>query len=97
MKEAGIDEQFLEEDSFKSFMGKFNQDIPLKEIVEMYRLQSGTEREKKEKPFSAGSLKDKKVKEEGEFFTEEEFNSLTREDLKDPVIYRKAMKSKDRF
>lgn len=97
MKEAGIDEQFLEDDSFKLFMGKFNGNISLKEIVDMYRLQNGAEQVKKDKPFSPGSLKGKNVKGETEFFTEEEFNSLTREDLKDPVVYRKAMRSKDRF
>lgn len=94
IKEAGIDEQFLEDSSFKEFMGKFNEETPLKEIVDMYNLKNG---EIKKKPFSPGSLKDKKIKEDTEFFTEEEFNSLTREDLKNPMIYRKAMKSKDRF
>lgn len=92
--EAGIDEEFLEDDGFKKFMGKFNKDIPLKEIVDVYNSMNGS---KKEKPFTPGSLKDKKVKEESEYFTEEEFNNLTREDLKNPVIFRKAMKSKERF
>lgn len=94
IKEAGIDEEFLEDESFKQFMGKFNKDIPLKEIVDVYNSVNGS---KKEKPFTPGSLKDKKVKEENEFFTEEEFNNLTREDLRNPVIFRKAMKSKERF
>lgn len=94
IKEAGIDEQFLDDSSFKEFMGKFNKETPLKEIVDIYNLKNG---EVKKKPFSPGSLKDKKTKDEAEFFTEEEFNALTREDLKNPMIYRKAMKSKERF
>lgn len=51
----------------------------------------------KSKPFSAGSVTGKKVKEDSEYFTQEEFMSLTEEDLKNPKIYEKAMKSRYHF
>lgn len=92
IKEAGIDEKVLEDEEFKSFMNKFNKDTSVKEIYDIY--SKTNTKEQKEKPFSPGSLKDKKIKEESEFYTEEEFQALTREDLKNPKIYEKAMKSR---
>lgn len=91
IKEAGIDENIMSNQDFKDFMSKFNENTPLKEIYDIY---SNTHDTKKQKPFSAGSLKDKKVKEDSEYFTEEEFRALTAEDLKNPKIYDKAMKSR---
>ena len=64
-------------------------------MKDIYEIYSNThETKKKEKPFSPGSLKDKKVKTETEYFSEEEFYALTREDLKNPAIYQKAMKTR---
>lgn len=48
----------------------------------------------KNKPFSAGSVTGKKVKEDSEYFSPEEFMSLTSEDLKNPKVYEKAMRSR---
>jgi len=92
IKEAGIDEDLLNNPDFKDFSSKFNSNTSLKDIYEIY--SNTHEVKKKEKPFSPGSLKDKKVKTETEYFSEEEFYALTREDLKNPVIYQKAMKTR---
>ena len=91
IKESGIDEDILNNQDFKDFMTKFNKDTSFKDI---YNLYSQTHESAKKKPFSAGSVTGKKVKEESEFFTQEEFMSLTAEDLKNPKIYEKAMKSR---
>ena len=91
IKEAGIEEALLENDEFKEFMNKFNKDTSLKEIYDIYSKTNTNI--KKEKPFAPGSLKDKKGKSESEYFTEEEFYNLTREDLKDPTIYKKSNKT----
>ncbi len=85
----------LENDEFKEFMNKFNKDTSLKEIYDIYSKTNTNI--KKEKPFAPGSLKDKKGKSESEYFTEEEFYNLTREDLKDPTIYKKAMKTRTKL
>ena len=92
IREAGIDETILNNENFKDFVNKFNDKTSLKDIYEIYSKTNETS--KKTKPFSAGSLKDKKTKTENEYFSEEEFDSLTREDLKDPIIYQKAMKTR---
>lgn len=96
IKENGIDESLLDSQDFKSFMNKFNKDTSLTDIVNIYN-QTKNPVVKKEKPFSAGSSNGKKMKEETEFFTEEEFMALTAEDLKNPRIYEKAMKSRYYF
>lgn len=93
IKESGIDESLLNNQDFKSFMNKFNKDTSLTDIVNIYN-QTQKPVAKKEKPFSAGSSNGKKIKEESEFFTEEEFMALTAEDMKNPRIYEKAMKSR---
>lgn len=89
IEESGIDESILEDDDFKNFMGKFNQDTSLKEIVDFYN----STKQPKSKPFSAGSLKSKAEKEDSEFYTEEEFQALTVEDLKNPKIFEKARRT----
>ena len=96
IKENGIDESLLDNQEFKSFMNKFNKDTSLADIVNIYN-QTQKPVAKKEKPFSAGSSNGKIVKEESEFFTEEEFMALTAEDMKNPRIYEKAMKSRYQF
>ena len=96
IKENGIDESLLDNQDFKSFMNKFNKETSLADIVNIYN-QTQKPVAKKEKPFSAGSSNGKIVKEESEFFTEEEFMALTAEDMKNPKIYEKAMKSRYQF
>ena len=93
IKEAGIDEEVLDNQDFKDFMSKFNQNTSVADIYDLY----SKTHEVKKKPFSAGSVKGKQVKEESEFFTEEEFQNLTEKDLEDDRIYEKAMKSRLHF
>lgn len=94
IKESGIDEEILDNQNFKDFMNKFNKDTSVSEIYDLY---SKTHDTAKKKPFSAGSVNGRKAKEESEYFTQEEFMALTAEDLKNPKIYEKAMKSKEFF
>ncbi len=95
IKENGLDEDIVDSEEFKSFSEKFNKDTSIKDIYDMYEKINGT---KKQKPFSAGSLKDiDSKKAPDEFFTIEEFNALTDEDLKNDKIYEKAMKSMNHF
>lgn len=95
IKEAGIEETLLENAEFKEFMNKFNKDTSLKDIYDIY--SKTTTNSKKEKPFSAGSLKGNASKEESEYFTQDEFMALTAKDLENPKIYEKAMKSRTMF
>lgn len=93
IKENGFDEGVIQSDDFKNFASKFNENTSLKDIMDIY----SSTKQPKAKPFSAGSAKGTGVKEESEFFTEEEFRNLTAEDLKNPNIYRKAMQSRYNF
>jgi hypothetical protein len=97
IKESGIDESLLNNQDFKDFRSKFNKETSLADIVNIYSSTQKTPVEKKTKPFSAGSSTGKVIKEETEFFTEDEFMALTAEDLKNPRIYEKAMKSRYNF
>lgn len=94
IRTSGIDEGILDNSDFKDFMGKFNKNTPITDIYDLY---SQTHETGKKKPFSAGSVKGKQVKEESEYFTLEEFQALTAKDLDNPKIYEKAMKSKEFF
>lgn len=97
IKENGIDESLLDNQDFKDFRSKFNKETSLADIVNIYSSTQKAPVEKKQKPFSAGSSTGKVIKEESEFFTEDEFMALTAEDLKNPKIYEKAMKSRYNF
>lgn len=95
IKDNGLDEEIVNSDNFKTFSEKFNSSTSLKDIYDMYEQVNGL---KKEKPFSAGSLKDVDMKKApDEFYTLEEFNALTSEDLKNDKVYEKAMKSMNHF
>lgn len=93
IKENGLDESILEDTDFNEFQKKFNKETPFIEVYNLYQRINPT----KQKPYNAGSLKDKAFKNESEFFTQEEFMSLTSEDLKNPKIYEKAMRSRYNF
>lgn len=96
IKEAGIDEEILNDKDFNEFAKRFKEDTSIKEIYDVYN-QVKENNNSSKKPFNPGSLKDKKIREENEYFTEEEFNALTRKDLQDPAIYRKAMKTRSKL
>lgn len=96
IKEAGIDEKILDNQDFKDFASKFNDNTSVKDIYEIY--SKTTQSEEKKKPFSAGSLRNnQKINNDNEFYTEDEFMALTDEQLKNPKIYEKAMKSRLQF
>lgn len=94
IKENGIDEEVLEDSDFKKFMEKFNKDTSIADIYDLYNKVYS---EPKQKPFSAGSVKGKLVKEEQPYFTVDEYNALTSKDLENPKIYEKAMKTMNHF
>ena len=91
IKEAGLDESILD-DKFKEFLGKFNESVNTADAYAMYQKMNP-----KKEPFNTGSLKDTKATNEEAYFTKDEFMALTDEDLKNPVIYKKAMESKNFF
>jgi hypothetical protein len=95
IQEAGIDESVLTNDDFRSFASKFRDDVSMKDIYETYSKMSGGN--KKEKPFSAGSLKDTKHENKSElkdFYTPEEARKFTRKDFKqNPELLKRIEES----
>lgn len=94
LEETGITRDIYDSSDFQNVLSKFNDNISLKEVYDYY---IATSQSQKDKPFSAGSLKDSGKKQESEYFTRDEFEALTREDLKDRRIFEKAMRSRSRF
>lgn len=100
IKEAGIDEATLNNEGFKEYMSKFREDTPIKFIYDSYSKINSKE-SKKEKPFSAGSLKGSN-KEDGnaikEFYTYEESLQFTKEDFdRNPKLFEAVERSMQRW
>ena len=88
----GIDTKILDEQDFKEFRKKLNYNIPIKEAVDMYNKMNTTP---KEKPYSVGSVKNNvKVNEIKEYYSPEDFDKLTEEDLNNPEIMKAVDRSR---
>lgn len=77
----------------KTFLAlRFNKDVPMSAKEAFLASKTILQQTKQPKPASTGSMTST-GKVEREFYTSDELDSLTNEQLKDPVIYAKAMKS----
>lgn len=92
IKEAGLDENILNDPKFNDFLSKFNEGVKISDAYDLFQKINP-----KQEPFNTGSLQDKKTTNEEAYFTKDEFMALTDEDLKNPIIYKKAMESKNFF
>jgi len=89
LKGLNIDTNILEDKSFKEFRSQFNRNTPISKIYDLY---SGNKETKINTP---GNLSNNS-KTESEYFTDEEIENLSMEDLDDPVIWEKLRKSQTR-
>lgn len=91
LKNRGVDEKILENKDFKEFSKKFNSDIPITDIYDLY---SKINHKEAEKPASTGSVKSSvgasKVK---TYYTSDEVDKLTSKDLDNPTIFKNVMAS----
>ena len=90
LKGLNIEPSILENKEFINFRQQFNRNVPVSKIYEMY---SGTQQENKIN--TPGSLKNN-TKTESEYFTDEEIEALTMEDLDKPEIWEKLRRSQTR-
>lgn len=81
-KELGVDEKLLEDKSFKDFSSKFNPNTSADEIVDLYQKKYG----KEIKPEQIGSLTSPPSVKIKDYYTPEEVDRLTMEDLDNPQI-----------
>ena len=89
LKGLNVDESILEDKDFISFRGQFNREVPISKIYDLY---SGKKETKINTP---GNLENKSTTER-EYFTDEEIEALTMEQLDDPKIWEKVRKSQTR-
>nr|DAN83903.1 MAG TPA: hypothetical protein [Caudoviricetes sp.] len=93
LESIGVDKSVLNSDEFNKFKSKFNQNQNLKDIYELYdKLQP------KENKGTIGSIKSNKA-DDGvkEFYSADEFDQLTKEQLNNPKIWEAVMKSKEKW
>jgi predicted nuclease of predicted toxin-antitoxin system len=87
LSKMGVTEDVYKSKEFADFASKFNPTVSVSEIYEIYK---GKQPKKDIKPM--GSMKQAQS-EQRDYFTPEEIERLTMEDLDDPVIWEKARRS----
>jgi hypothetical protein len=85
----GASEDILSDKSFNDFRKKFNSNVPINEIYDMY-MKNNKKKTVKENP---GSMKNSDVNITKDYYTPEELSKLTEEDLDDPKVWEVARKS----
>lgn len=91
----GIDTSILQDKGFKDFADKFNSNMKMSEIYELWeKVNSNTPK----KPVSTGSTKstvpDNQVK---EYYTPDEVDKLSSKDLDNPTIFKRVRESMKRW
>lgn len=93
LESIGVNKDVLNSDDFKKFKSKFNSNQELKDIYELYdKLQP------KENKGTIGSVKSVKA-DDGikEYYSSDEVDKLTEEQLNNPKIWEAVMKSKEKW
>lgn len=92
LKSKGYDSNVLETDEFKKFSNQFNNQTDISKIYEMFTKLNGN---KVEKPYSPGSAKSNaQVKQIKDYYSPDDFDKLTDEDLNNPKIMEIVDKSR---
>lgn len=86
LRALNIDANILEDKDFIEYRNQFNNNVPVSKIYDMFTGNKDTEVK------TPGSLKSN-TKVTSEYFTNEEIEALTDEQLDDPVIWAKVRKS----
>ena len=84
----GVKEEVYNSKEFKDFSDQFKSNTPIKKIYKLYEksLDEST-------PEKMGSMKNGNTKEEKEYYSEDDFDKLTPEDLDNPVIFKRVHES----
>ncbi len=88
LKEMGVKEDVLNDKEFKEFSSQFNSSTPFKKIYELYK-----QTKPKKEINTIGSMKGITSKVEKDYYTDEELNKLTLDDLADDKVWEKVRKS----
>lgn len=95
LETSGIDVSILQDKIFKEFANKFNSNMKISEIYELWEKVNGNN---PKKPVSTGSSKstvpDNQIK---EYYTQEEVDKLSSKDLDNPTIFKRVRESMKRW
>lgn len=91
LESIGVKRETIESDDFKNFTQKFNSDTSLTDIYEMYSKLQPKEDVQPIGSMKSSSPKDDEIK---EYYSPEEFDKLTKEQLDNPKIWEAVMKSR---
>lgn len=92
LKAKGYDSDVLETNEFKEFSSQFNDKVDISKVYEIYNKLKGN---KVEKPYSPGSAKSTaQVKQIKDYYSPDDFDKLTDEDLNNPKIMEIVDKSR---
>lgn len=89
LKSIGVNTSVLASDEFKNFAKKFNQDTSIKDIYEIY-----SQTLPKEQAEPIGSMESTTNKEVKTYYSPDDFDKLTDEDLNDPQIMEAVDRSR---
>ena len=92
LKSKGYKTDILQDKDFSDFRNQFNVNTPISKIYEMYNKVSGKTVEQPRSPGSAKSTTT--VKQIKEYYSPEDFDKLTEEELNDPKIMKIVDKSR---
>lgn len=95
LETSGIDVSILQDKGFKEFANKFNSNMKMSEIFDLWEKVNGNI---PKKPASTGSSKstvpDNQIK---EYYTSEEVDKLSSKDLDNPTIFKRVRESMKRW
>lgn len=88
LTEIGVTEDVYTSNEFKDFAKMFNPNTPAKEIYELYRMK-----QPKKEVRTMGSMKNPPETRMKDYYSPEEIEKLTEEDLRDPKVWEIVRKS----
>lgn len=89
LKTLGVNSEILDSKEFTEFANKFNSNVNIKDIYELFEKTNGEKKQFKK----MGSMKSNTSTEEKTEYTPEEVDKLTEKDLDNPVIFERVRKS----
>ena len=88
LSKIGVTEDVYNSDEFKSFAGKFNPNTPIRDIYDIY-----AKMQPKKQYQTMGSMRQNQEQGVKDYYSPEEIERLTEEDLDDPVVWEAVRRS----
>ena len=88
LEKIGVSKEVYTSQEFKDFASKFNSSTP---ITDIYNIYNSTK--PKKEIHTMGSITSNRIKEQKEFYTEDEISRLTVEDLENPQVWEAVRRS----